>query len=478
MSFRDDQVAALRAKLSGKAVQTRVVNGFNLSFVEGWYTIEEANRIFGFDGWDRETIASDPIWQGNNHGVHTCSYTARVRIKVHAGDRDIIREGSGYGTGTGNTPGEAHEKALKEAETDAMKRALSTFGNRFGLCLYDKDQKGVARPKRAKAIPTSEDPVASTSDSTFSGWVLKDHTGTAIEILEAPQLFYAKARKMLEALRDPEHIRQLWYKNEEALKSIRIAHPDLRDQIGTHYTVLFARLCKEQAAVAEAGRSAATERKGNGRSERHKANGNEKPQVEKIQDHNPNPAAPVEGNGPTPPMQTKSRDQLPVQSEAEKSASTGELNESQSASEMEAMVDASSKSGDGEGTGVSGSVAGESSNEDRIIAVPYLTNSHQANGIDKSLLLIGTPKRIRDKEHLKAVAQQPCLVCGRNPSHAHHLTFVQPRARGLKTSDEWVVPLCYLHHRELHDRGNEKEWWKENQIDAVRIAEDFWTRNN
>ena len=101
---------------------------------------------------------------------------------------------------------------------------------------------------------------------------------------------------------------------------------------------------------------------------------------------------------------------------------------------------------------------------------------YHPTGIDKSILPIGVLRRIRDKEHLKAVAKQPCLVCGRTPSHAHHLTFVQPRARGLKTSDEWVVPLCYLHHRELHDRGNEKEWWKERGADPARAAEDIWIK--
>jgi DNA recombination protein Rad52 len=451
MSFRDDQVSALRAKLNAKAVQTRVVNGFNLSFVEGWYTIEEANRIFGFDGWDRETVSSESIWQGNNHGVHTCSYTARVRIKVHAGDREVIREGSGYGTGTGNTPGEAHEKALKEAETDAMKRALSTFGNRFGLCLYDKSQKGVAKPKKQK-IPTTDGQIvaaANTSsngsgiDSSLSGWVLKDHAGTAIEILEAPQLFYAKARKMLEALREPEHIRQLWYKNEEALRSIRIAHPDLRDQIGTHYTVLFARLCKEQAAIAEAGRSAATDRRGNGASRR---------------------------DGHSQPEQ--SGEQTPV-------AEAHDLNGSQGESVVEAKAERVVggeevlRAGEVE-ISLSSEPANESLVEGRATEAVPQTNGHRSNGIDKSQLLIGAPKRIRDKGHLKAVAQQPCLICGRSPSHAHHLTFVQPRARGLKTSDEWVVPLCYLHHRELHDRGNEREWWKERGIRPITEAENYW----
>jgi hypothetical protein len=108
------------------------------------------------------------------------------------------------------------------------------------------------------------------------------------------------------------------------------------------------------------------------------------------------------------------------------------------------------------------------------VGLEIKANGHPPSGIDKSVLPIGVPRRIRDKKHLKAVAQQPCLVCGRSPSHAHHLTFVQPRARGLKTSDEWVVPLCYLHHRELHDRGDEREWWRDKTIDPVGVAEQLW----
>ena len=88
-------------------------------------------------------------------------------------------------------------------------------------------------------------------------------------------------------------------------------------------------------------------------------------------------------------------------------------------------------------------------------------------------------KRIRDKEHLRFVASRSCLICGRSPSHAHHILFAQPRAMSRKVSDEWTVPLCYLHHRSLHDRGNEKEWWKQNKIDPIKEADRLWlkTRN-
>ena len=87
--------------------------------------------------------------------------------------------------------------------------------------------------------------------------------------------------------------------------------------------------------------------------------------------------------------------------------------------------------------------------------------------IDKSLLTIAEPKRLRDKAHLRFVASQPCLVCGRQPSDPHHLRFAQPRALGLKVSDEFTVPLCRGHHRQLHQAGNEVAWWESLKINAL-----------
>ncbi len=101
-------------------------------------------------------------------------------------------------------------------------------------------------------------------------------------------------------------------------------------------------------------------------------------------------------------------------------------------------------------------------------------------GIDKSVLKIAEPKRYRDKAHLKFVASQPCLFCGRRPCDPHHLRFAQARALGRKVSDEFTVPLCRTHHRELHRTGNEAGWWAKVGIDAVRTAQTLWktTRTN
>jgi hypothetical protein len=103
-----------------------------------------------------------------------------------------------------------------------------------------------------------------------------------------------------------------------------------------------------------------------------------------------------------------------------------------------------------------------------------LPSQEPAGRIDKSVLPLGEPKRIRDKEHLKFVARQPCLICGRQPADAHHLRFAQPRAVGMKVSDEFTVPLCRTHHRYLHQTGNEFAWWEKARIDPLPIARKLW----
>jgi hypothetical protein len=84
------------------------------------------------------------------------------------------------------------------------------------------------------------------------------------------------------------------------------------------------------------------------------------------------------------------------------------------------------------------------------------------------------PHRARDKEHLRFICKQPCTVCGRTPCEAHHLRFAQPRATGRRVSDEFTVPLCRLHHRELHQVGNELSWWQKLNIDPLPTALRFW----
>jgi hypothetical protein len=102
---------------------------------------------------------------------------------------------------------------------------------------------------------------------------------------------------------------------------------------------------------------------------------------------------------------------------------------------------------------------------------------HRA-GVDKSLLSLPTPRRIRDRDHVKSVAKQPCLVCGRRPADAHHLRFAQSPALGRKVSDEFTVPLCRGHHREVHRCGDEAAWWKSIGIDPSVAARVLWLKTH
>jgi hypothetical protein len=100
----------------------------------------------------------------------------------------------------------------------------------------------------------------------------------------------------------------------------------------------------------------------------------------------------------------------------------------------------------------------------------------EPRGIDKSVLAVPAPRRYRNREHLRYVAQQPCLVCGRKPSDPHHLRHAQPRALGRKASDEFAVPLCRVHHRSVHRAGDERAWWKGFGIDPIKVARKLWKR--
>jgi hypothetical protein len=100
------------------------------------------------------------------------------------------------------------------------------------------------------------------------------------------------------------------------------------------------------------------------------------------------------------------------------------------------------------------------------------------SAVDKSDLTLPTLRRIRDREHVKTVAKQPCLVCGRLPADAHHLRFAQSRALGRKVSDEFTVPLCRGHHREAHRCGDEPAWWKKIGIDPSVAARVLWLKSH
>ncbi len=327
-----------------------------LSYIEGWHAVAEANRIFGFDGWDREMIAAECVWQDGRGATKLCAYTARVRIRVRAGGTIIQRDGSGVGQGSGSTIGEAHESALKEAETDATKRALTTFGNLFGLALYDREQAGVRR------TPRPRDHSALVTDQS-EPWVLLGSRGEIVGQHETAESYCTGLKRVIDQAVLPRALKSMLYYNEPTIQRLRLARPELKTGKGIHYADLLARYAER--AKQRLGQSRQAE-----------------PELL--------PPAPI----------------------------------------------------------------------------------------DKSALILGAPRRIRDPEHLRFINTQPCLVCGRAPVHAHHLRFAQLRSMGNKVSDEWSVPLCFTHHRALHTVGNEEAWWAEKAIDPKAEAQRLWRQSH
>lgn len=153
MTFTDEQKKALAAPLDPKHVKPPAPGKYG-DYVEGWHVIAEANRIFGFDGWTRETVEMEEVCRfetkigRNQDDGWAVGYRAKVRVVANG----ITREGSAVGNGEARKLYDAIESAVKEAETDAMKRALMTFGNPFGLALYDKSKANVKEPPQE--LPT------------------------------------------------------------------------------------------------------------------------------------------------------------------------------------------------------------------------------------------------------------------------------------------------------------------------------------
>lgn len=153
MSFSNEQLAALKAKLDPSHVAKRQQSGRALSYIEGWHAEAEANRIFGFDAWHSEVIETRLVAErerklSSGKDGWSVSYVCTVRVTVYTPDGGkVVRDGVGAGHGIDADLGLAHESAIKEAATDAEKRALKTFGNPFGLALYDKTQANVGAPE-------------------------------------------------------------------------------------------------------------------------------------------------------------------------------------------------------------------------------------------------------------------------------------------------------------------------------------------
>ena len=149
MTFTKEQTEQLNQPIDPKVVAFRQQGSMLLAYLESWYVINEANRIFGFDGWQSETVQLDCV-QSDDFCV---TYIAKVRVTIN----DVIREGVGAGHGKGKSVnlGDKHESAVKEAESDARKRAFMQFGSQFGLSLYDRT-KAWKNPKKDRTPVTTQ----------------------------------------------------------------------------------------------------------------------------------------------------------------------------------------------------------------------------------------------------------------------------------------------------------------------------------
>jgi hypothetical protein len=131
------------------------------------------------------------------------------------------------------------------------------------------------------------------------------------------------------------------------------------------------------------------------------------------------------------------------------------------------------------GTGVGDAPQGNAEALPPAVPTPQAaTKKSRSKRIDKSLLQLPEARRVRDREHVKLVAQRACLICGRHPADAHHLRFAQNRAMARKASDEFTVPLCRGHHREAHRSGDEAAWWRNLGIDPTVTARSLWLKSH
>jgi len=163
----EQAIIELNKKLDPALVKSRQQGGQNLSYVEAWHCIAEANRIFGYDGWKRETVYCKEVCRYAYNDKQKVGYEAMVRITIG----DVVREGTGHGSGIAKDLFDCIEGAAKEAESDAMKRALMTFGNPFGLALYDKTKAMVGVDETPEQIAEREKAEAEAKRKAAQEWV-------------------------------------------------------------------------------------------------------------------------------------------------------------------------------------------------------------------------------------------------------------------------------------------------------------------
>lgn len=242
------QKTALKKVPPLEHIRTRQDDDRTLAYLEGWYVIAEANRIFGPENWDRITLSTQSVWQGRINNTPCCAYTARVRICVRAGLTTLTREGSGFGQARGRDQGEAHGLALKAAETDATKRALSTLGAPFGLTLYDpthpstqeaitrgvKDRAETNPSKCATSVPPDEQPTAP--------WIAFGPAGEIKGVFRDPILCCSAIRRTIEGTHSVPGLEAVYQANRRTMARLYAEKPELRSEADQHYTQILSAL--------------------------------------------------------------------------------------------------------------------------------------------------------------------------------------------------------------------------------------------
>lgn len=268
MAFTAKQKQSLETAPPPQAVKTRDENGTSLSYLEGWYVVHEANRIFGTENWDRITLTTQCVWHGRHDGKPACSYTARVRLCVRTKSEVLVREGSGIGHGVGAHLGEAHGHALKAAETDATKRALATLGAPFGLTLYDAQSRTEERPegKDKPASETAAVPIGRHAQARPAApWIVRSANGEAVGAYSSPILGCSSLRRAIDQTSDPAILEALYANNRRFLARLAGEKPNLRDASDRHYAEILSALYRARLKTLSEAREEhpATIRSGN-----------------------------------------------------------------------------------------------------------------------------------------------------------------------------------------------------------------------
>lgn len=157
--FTDKQMQVLKYDIEPSRIKSRTKGSINLSYLEGFDLIETANKIFGHGNWSYTITSLDQVSQETNTNQNTViCYKAIVLLTIYNADhsKHISKNDVGFGTGIAKTLADAHEGGAKEAVTDALKRAMRSFGNQFGNSLYDKSKKHHMHATNAPQIQNNQ----------------------------------------------------------------------------------------------------------------------------------------------------------------------------------------------------------------------------------------------------------------------------------------------------------------------------------